>query len=101
MKMFSGFRSRWMMPAACAGESAQELTGNGRDLMRRELTDACDALGQRFAVEVLHHHEAIAIGERAEIEHFENVVAPDLASGLRLALEAKHGLGLGAALASP
>src|SRR5262249_16982881 len=42
---------------------------------------------ERFAVEVLHDHVAIAALECAEIEHLENVIAADLTGCLRLSLE--------------
>ena len=41
-----------------------------------------------LAVEELHDHEAIAVGERAEVEHLDDVIVADAARGLRLALEA-------------
>ena len=56
--------------------------------------DALDALRQRLAVEELHHHVAVAVGQRAEVEHLEDVIAADAAGRLRLALEALHRLGV-------
>ncbi len=65
----------------------EKLSGDGRHLLGRQLAVPLDPLGERLAVEKFHDHEAVAVGQRPEVEHLEDVVVADLAGGLRLPLE--------------
>ncbi len=73
-------------------ERRQELARDRGDLARRELAVPLDARGERLAVQVLHDHISIAVGQRPEVEHFEDVIVADLSGRLRLALEAADGV---------
>ncbi len=66
-----------MIPAPCAAPEA------GARL---------NALAQALAVEVLHHHEAIAPGKVAEVEHLDDVIGPDAPCCLCFSLEALNGV---------
>ena len=97
--MFSGLRSRWMMPAACADDERRRETGarSARPAAGVRRAVPLDALRERLAVEVLHDHEAVAVRQRPEVEHLEDVIVADLPGGLRLALEAPDDVGVGRA----
>ncbi len=76
------------------GEPGEDLAGERDDLARRQADPSLDAGAQRLAVQVLHHHEAVVVGQRAEVEHLEDVIAADTSGGLSFALEALHGFGV-------
>ena len=75
-------------------EPVEHLLDERRELVRRQPPAALDALAKRLAVEELHDHEAVAVGQLPEVEHLEDVVVADAAGGLRLALEALHDVGV-------
>ena len=55
--MFAGFRSRWMMPAACAGASASSDLQRDLDRLAGGQRATQQAAGERFALDQLHHQE--------------------------------------------
>src|SRR5690606_9608164 len=69
-------------------QADQRLPDERRQLTRRDHPQALDALGQFLTVQILHDHVAVAVGQRPEVEHLEDVIASDPTSRLRLALEA-------------
>ncbi len=82
-----------ILPAACGPRRAlvkTPLPCDRRDLAGRQPAVPLDACGEGLAVEVLHDHVAVAGRERPEVEDLENVIVTDLASCLRLALEAAN-----------
>jgi hypothetical protein len=85
--MFSGLRSRWMMPArwaaarpASACRAIHTASPGSRAPVLR------DQLGERAAVEQLHH-DVRADRALAEVEHVADLVAVDLAGRRRLVAE--------------
>ena len=90
-KMFSGLRSRWMMPAACAAESARQIcvpmattrSGAMRALVAQHLAEV-------EAVEALHDEVDVAVGRGARVGDVDDVGVADLGRGARLAAEARH-----------
>ena len=85
-----------MMPARVRGaEPVEHLAHERRARCGVEPPVPLDARrASGLAIEELHDHEAVAVGERAEIEHLEDVIVADAAGGLRLALEALHRVGV-------
>ncbi len=77
------------------GEAFEQLVRDGRELLAGvSAASRADAGAQALALEELHHEVALAVGERAEIEDFDDVLGADAAGRLGLALEARHGLAL-------
>jgi hypothetical protein len=74
-------------------EAGEQLLDDRRDLARGDATTRVDALGQRHAVEELHHHVERAVRQRSEIQHLDDVLRPDASGRLGFALEALHGVG--------
>ena len=94
--MLSGFKIAVDDARGVRGrQTHQDLLGKRHELARRESTLALNARRERLAVEELHDHEAVVVGQRAEVEHLENVIAADAAGRLRFALEPLHRLGVG------
>jgi hypothetical protein len=88
--MFSGLRSRWMMPCECASSSAPQTcisigtarsTGSGPSRAHR--------LVEVLALEVLHHDVERAVLELAVEEHLHGVRVGEVAHRARLAAEAR------------
>ena len=75
-------------------EPFQELVEQVRHLLRGHALLALDPLPEALALEVFHHHEAVAVGQVAEVEHLDDVLGSDAAGGLRFALEPLHHVGL-------
>ena len=55
--MFPGFKSRWMIPAACAADSAARQLPADADHGRYRQPLALQPLAERLAFDVLHHDE--------------------------------------------
>ena len=87
---FSGLMSRWTMPFACAAASADAAC----DAMRRMRCSGSwcsrdEALGERLALEELHHDERAAVVGGAEVGDVDDVLVADRRRELRLLLEAR------------
>ena len=82
--------------AGCVSGSqpVEQLRHQRRHLRRGHLIELRDSPAHRLAVEELHHDEPLAVRERADIEHLEDVVVADAARGLRFALEALDDFGV-------
>ncbi len=75
-------------------EGLEHLEHDRHELLREEPAVALDAVRERLAVEVLHHHVARVVGEDAEVEDLADVLRSDERRRLRLALEALDHVGL-------
>ena len=87
--MFSGLRSRWMIPAACAFVSP--LQQWAMTLHRRAHGDDADArhaLVERLALEHLHGDEGAPVLEPPGVVHVDDVGAANTCRGAGLAEEA-------------
>ena len=96
--MFSGLRSRWTMPAACACSSPRRIWRMDRERPRRRHRPGRDRVGQRLARQELHHQEQRALGRAAEVGDGDDVRVGEAAGRLGLALEAARELFLAAQL---
>src|ERR1041384_5865886 len=82
--MLSGFRSRWMMPAAwgagggARGARARDLRADVQRAHHVERLVARQHRRQRPALEVLHDVEVIALGRHAEVVDLDDVLVADL-----------------------
>ena len=88
--MFSGLMSRWTMPLACAARERRcGLRGDPQDALLGQLGLAREALGERLALEELHHDERAAVVGVAEVGDVDDVLVADRRRELRLLLEAR------------
>ena len=59
--MLAGFRSRWTMPCSCAASSASAICLRDRRALRRAAArPRRDAVGERLALDELHHERVHA-----------------------------------------
>src|SRR5690606_17470602 len=71
-------------------QALQQLEHDPHDVVPLQAPPRLDAFAQGLALEELHHHVAIAVGQVAEIQHLHDVLGSDAPRCLRLALEALH-----------
>ena len=86
---FSGLRSRWTIPFACAAPSAPAIWFTmviARSRSRRR--SRCRTRVERLALQVLHHEEDRAVVRLAEVGDVDDVGVVDEARRARLAQEA-------------
>ena len=94
-KTFSGLTSRWTMPLPWAAPSALATWR----AMRRQRSTASGRvahhhLGQRLALQELHHDEGPPVGRGAEVGDVDDVLVADGAGQPRLLQQARDQLGL-------
>ena len=65
------------------------LRGDAQRALLGQLVLAREALGERFAIEVLHHHERAAVIGVADVVDVDDVLVADRARELRLLLESR------------
>ena len=94
---FSGFRSRWMTPRACAA-SRPRRTGDGDGAGAPGASGPRQLVGERVAGEQLHDEVELPVGGAAEVGDAHDVLVVDEAGGARLGGEARDGVGLRAEL---
>jgi hypothetical protein len=78
--------------AVCGAETFEQLQHERSGFERRQPAARLDAMAQALAVEELHHHETITIGQIAQVEHLDDVIRTNAARSLRFSLEPLHGV---------
>ena len=96
--MFSGLRSRWTMPAACACSSAAQDLAHDRERPRRRHRARRDGVGQRSPARNSITRNSEPSGGAAEVGDGDDVRVGEAAGRLGLALEAARELFLAAQL---
>ena len=75
--MFSGFRSRWTIPRACADPTpAQTAIMIARDCRERGACALCEPRGERLPFQQVHDHDGRAIGELHHVVHLHDAGVP-------------------------
>ena len=80
--------------AVGGGEPLHQLERDRRKLLRGQAAARLDAAAEALAVQKLHHQVAVASGQCAEVEHFDDVLGADASGGLGFALETRDRLAL-------